>query len=305
MLNHRTIVWLLLCNLKLTLQQSYQIEDIPIEHYVHEDVRRDEIDVELMPRTFDKLQADESEQITAHETPPCEHPTAIKRPKREIDTRNSSGNLNKTLTINDFIKFKRSVAPDSRRTGATPAEQQWTDESIRVSSEAARAPRAHFVTNGMPDRNPLQYKFDREPRSESTKYLQSDLPDEYDYHRPPSVRNRVSRTGRYNPSTYDRYPASDRRSYYRRQEYPEKPYYDPDYNEVARKRRIIYYATLPEAPRKRMEEPRRLQDRYRYRDVQDYRLFAPETYNGYRKREFDYPRRVFEIFRTKEPVLVT
>lgn len=49
------ILWLSIWFFKTAAQDSYQIEDIPIEHYVHEDIQHDEIDVELMPRSIKKI----------------------------------------------------------------------------------------------------------------------------------------------------------------------------------------------------------------------------------------------------------
>lgn len=46
----------------------------------------------------------------------------------------------------------------------------------------------------MAEREPLEYKFNREPRSEGTnKYLHSDLPDAMDYYQPRFARNYVPR----------------------------------------------------------------------------------------------------------------
>lgn len=101
----------------------------------------------------------------------------------------------------------------------------------------------------------------------------------------------IFRENRYTGyNNYNRYP-TERRNYYRGQEYSDNPLnYNADYNEAIRKRRIIYYATLPEAPRNvRNDEQRHPYDRY-FRDRFDYRYTVPESFDTYRKRRPDPSR---------------
>ncbi|XP_050502115.1 uncharacterized protein LOC114326850 isoform X2 [Diabrotica virgifera virgifera] len=389
MMIYYAIVWLTIWNWNTAAQQSSQFEDIPIEHYVHNDHQNDEIDVELMPRSPKLLSiAQNSNPDTNIDTHNHRHPyfeeltsQIIKsRSKRDITTERpitvlekigqplelftvdkenttdryvntsvikkneTENNLNGTLQINDFLRFRRALQTDlvkqqnsrsqsagtfiqadphgiigqsqilagestntnniTRETrGAT--KEQWVkhsypvqrdetnfDDNIQLASNSVRAPRVHFVTNGMQDRDRdrdrdrdhLEYKLNKEARyAPNTKYSPTDLSAEQNYYQPRFARNYTPR-GRY----YDRYPSAQRDSY---RDYPEyNRNYEPESSSGPNRRRIIYYATLPEITRiSRDDDFRRPYDNYDYRNRYDERYAPPEHY-AYRDRLYDDPR---------------
>ncbi|XP_056636454.1 uncharacterized protein LOC130445012 [Diorhabda sublineata] len=196
--------------------------------------------------------------------------------------------------IKDNTRETRGVTKDQWVKQPFPVQREETayDDSVQFSSDTLRAPRVHFVTNGIEQKDPLEYKFDRQSRSRSlNRYSPTDLSAEMDYYQPRFARNYVPRE-----RPYDRPPNVPRDNY--RQNYPDYTRnLSPDYN-PNRKRRIIYYATLPDISRNsRNDDYRPPFDRYIYRDRYEDRYPYQDRYVDYRR--YDEPR--YEDDRPREP----
>uniref|UniRef100_A0A6P7F5U7 Uncharacterized protein LOC114326850 n=1 Tax=Diabrotica virgifera virgifera TaxID=50390 RepID=A0A6P7F5U7_DIAVI len=255
MMIYYAIVWLTIWNWNTAAQQSSQFEDIPIEHYVHNDHQNDEIDVELMPRSPKLLSiAQNSNPDTNIDTHNRRHPyfeeltsQIIKsRSKRDITTE-------RPITVLEKIGQPLELF--------TVDKENITDQYVNTS--VIKKNKTENNLNGTLQINDfLRFR----------RALQTDL-----------VKQQNSR-GRY----YDRYPSAQRDSY---RDYPEyNRNYEPESSSGPNRRRIIYYATLPEITRiSRDDDFRRPYDNYDYRNRYDERYAPPEHY-AYRDRLYDDPR---------------
>ncbi|KAJ8912201.1 hypothetical protein NQ315_003805 [Exocentrus adspersus] len=232
------------------------------------------------------------------------------------------------LVMNHPDEFDEDELPRETR-GAT--KDQWvkqlypvrrrdelednTAAAAAAEKEFVRAPRVHFVTQGMSESSPrydFYSRYDREGRArdlnkELTYSLGRDPYRDMNFYQdpghsrhyvpPPQPSHSNYRNDRYyNYDTRDRWDEYAPRPRYR--DYRANPYgnynqYDNtnNYNNYSgtkgRQRRIVYYATLPEISR--TPPSVNLRDRYGYRDrtagYRDDRYFAPDTLAPYQLRK--------------------
>ncbi|XP_060515863.1 uncharacterized protein LOC132695568 [Cylas formicarius] len=234
----------------------------------------------------------------------------------------------RNLSINDFIRFRRSVKetnygfsqpkpekmmmddPDdeiNRETrGATnehwikqPYPVRKTDElafedNMPSSSENIRFPRVHLDKNGAEDGSPDFRHNQREARSRG---LNKDGPRDVDYYQSRPNRPLYPERPYYRDERYHRYDNRDRDVYRPRYEHYERPRsYYPSTPQKPQKR-IIYYATLPEIPRSSPNSE--IRDRYHY-DRYDDRYSDP-----YRIRKGPLKSSNYEDGKTPYPVKVS
>ncbi|XP_023312713.1 uncharacterized protein LOC111692820, partial [Anoplophora glabripennis] len=208
----------------------------------------------------------------------------------------------------DMPRETRGATKDQWVKQVYPVRRREELEDISATpteKEIVRAPRVHFVTQGMSESSPRpEYtRYDREARARNlNKELSWNLGRdpyrdmEYYYqprytrnYMPPSSHSNYRNDRYYNYDSREPYDDYSTRSRYR--DYAEKPYDNYNYNNYnshnnyngskGRQRRIVYYATLPEISR--TPPNGNLRDRYDQRDRYENRYFSPESSYQMRK----------------------
>ncbi|KAJ8927277.1 hypothetical protein NQ314_020280, partial [Rhamnusium bicolor] len=219
----------------------------------------------------------------------------LKNLMKKLEDENSSKTNNSTQDPKSFVEDvpqpyteklimeSRNDDKDTQRETRGATKDQWvkqmypvrrneehednTPSSTEHENENIRAPRVHFVTQGMSESalRPEYNRYDREARARSlNKELSNDRYMNYDRREP-----------------WDDYTSRSR--YY---DYPERSHdsynnYNNYSGSKGRQRRIIYYATLPDISRTPPNVD--LRDRYQYRDRYEDRYFSPEPSYQLRK----------------------
>ncbi|CAG9759809.1 unnamed protein product [Ceutorhynchus assimilis] len=236
----------------------------------------------------------------------------------EIKSRDLTNEPQKSNPLSEKL-FMEIPSEDSNREARGAIKEHWAkqvypvrksdeltfDDSFPLSSENARTPRVHFVTQKFADNrlapsDRSDRSYDREPRSRQLDEPPRELTKEFerDIERQNPYNERIFRSfsqPRSIPPIFrdDLYPRYDLHNYrgdvYRpRYENYERTRNDYSFSGQKPQKRIIYYATLPEISRSPPNLD--LRDRYRYdRDRYDDRYLS----DPYRFRK-TYPKLRYE-----------